>query len=77
MNLIHYLLEANLYLIIFYGFYKIFLHKETFYTLNRYFLILSTLIAFTIPFFQLGFLQTNGVESQIMINQQTEPSTDR
>ncbi len=77
MNLIYYLLEANLYLIIFYGFYKIFLHKETFYTLNRYFLILSTLIAFTIPFFQLGFLQTNGIESKIMINQQTEPSTDR
>ncbi|MFD2288364.1 hypothetical protein GJU39_03690 [Pedobacter petrophilus] len=75
MNLICYLLEANLYLIIFYGFYKLFLHKETFYTLNRYFLILSTLMAFTIPFFQLGFLQTNGVESQIMINQKTEAST--
>lgn len=75
MNLICYLLEANLYLIIFFGFYKIFLHKETFYTLNRYFLILSTLTAFTIPFFQLGFLQANDVESQIMINQKTEAST--
>lgn len=76
MNLMYYLLEANLYLIIFYGFYKVFLHKETFYTLNRYFLIVSTLIAFTIPFFQFGFLQTNAVESQIIMNQQTESSTD-
>jgi len=56
MNLLYYLLEANVYLIIFYGFYRILLHNETFYSLNRYYLLLSTFLAFVIPFFQLGFL---------------------
>lgn len=56
MNWLYYLLESNLYLILFYGFYRLFLHKETFYALNRYYLIVSSLIAFLIPFLQLGFL---------------------
>lgn len=56
MSWLYYLLEANLYITIFYGFYRLFLHKETFYSMNRYYLILSSLLAFLIPFFQLGFL---------------------
>ena len=59
MNWLYYLLEANLYMIIFYGFYRLFLHKETFYVLNRYYLVLSSFIAFLIPFLQLGFLSEN------------------
>ncbi|MCZ4245002.1 M56 family metallopeptidase [Pedobacter punctiformis] len=58
MNWLYYLLEANLYLILFYGFYRLFLHKETFYRLNRYFLIFSSVLAFLLPFFQIGFLRT-------------------
>ncbi|PWS29913.1 M56 family metallopeptidase [Pedobacter paludis] len=57
MNGIYYLLEANLYLIIFYGFYRVFLHKETFYALNRYYLIATSTIAFTLPFLQIGYLK--------------------
>lgn len=57
MSWLYYLLEANLYLIIFYGFYKLILQKETFYALNRYYLIFSTVLAFILPFFQLGFLK--------------------
>ncbi|WP_082489493.1 M56 family metallopeptidase [Pedobacter sp. Leaf176] len=56
MNWLYYLLEANLYMTIFYGFYRLFLHKETFYALNRYYLVLSSLFAFLIPSLQLGFL---------------------
>ena len=56
MNWLYYLLEANLYLILFYGFYRIFLHQETFYVLNRYYLIVSSAVAFLIPFLKLGFL---------------------
>jgi len=56
MSWLYYLLEANLYLILFYGFYRLFLHKETFYGLNRYYLIFSSILAFVLPFFQLGFL---------------------
>ncbi|AZI27686.1 hypothetical protein EA772_20920 [Pedobacter sp. G11] len=57
MNWLYYLLEANLYLILFYGFYRLFLQKETFYALNRYFLITTSVSAFILPLFQLGFLK--------------------
>lgn len=57
MAWLFYLLEANLYLILFYGFYRLFLYKETFYILNRSYLIFTSLFAFLLPFFQLGFLK--------------------
>lgn len=56
MNWLYYLLEANLYLAVFYGFYRLFLHKETFYSLNRFYLIMATLIAFSLPLLQMGYL---------------------
>ncbi|WP_406827358.1 M56 family metallopeptidase [Pedobacter sp. KACC 23697] len=56
MSWLYYLLEANLYLILFYGFYRLFLHRETFYGLNRSYLIFSSILAFVFPFVQLGFL---------------------
>jgi BlaR1 peptidase M56 len=56
MSWLYYLLEANLYLILFYGFYRLFLHRETFYVLNRSYLIFSSILAFILPFVQLGFL---------------------
>ncbi|RYF92800.1 MAG: hypothetical protein EOO02_24695, partial [Chitinophagaceae bacterium] len=56
MNLLTYLLEANLYLIILYGFYRIMMRKETFYTLNRFYLLFSVLISFTMPFIQASAL---------------------
>ena len=57
MSWLYYLLEANLYLILFYGFYRLFLHRETFYGLNRYYLIFSSIVAFILPLVQLGFLK--------------------
>jgi len=56
MDWLYYLLEANLYLLIFYGFYRLFLHRETFYASNRYYLLLSSITAFILPILQLGFL---------------------
>ena len=56
MTWLYYLLESNLYLAIFYGFYLIFLQKETFYGLNRGYLISSTIFSFLIPFLQIGIL---------------------
>ncbi len=55
MNWLYYLLEANLYLILFYGFYKLFLQKETFYAVNRYFLILCTMASFIFPLLKIGY----------------------
>jgi hypothetical protein len=54
MTWLYYLLEANLYLAIFYGFYLVFLQKETFYGLNRGYLISASLFSFIIPFLQIG-----------------------
>lgn len=57
MNWLYYLLEANLYLAAFYLLYKLLLQNSTFYNSNRYFLVLSIVVAFTIPLIQLGFLK--------------------
>ena len=57
MNWLYYLLETNLYLVLFYGFYRLFLQNETFYNLNRYFLLLSTLLSFTFPVLQVGLIK--------------------
>lgn len=56
MDWLYYLLEANLYLAVFYGFYRLFLHRETFYSLNRFYLIAAALTAFSIPFLKMGYL---------------------
>lgn len=56
MTWLYYLLEANLYLAIFYGFYLVFLRSETFYGLNRGYLIVSSLFSFVIPFLKIGDL---------------------
>lgn len=73
MSWLYYLLEANLYLILFYGFYRLFLHRETFYGLNRYYLIFSSLLAFTLPFFQLGFLKEETIANYSGYIQIEEP----
>lgn len=57
MEWLYYLLEANLYLLLFYGFYRLFLAKTTFYSSNRYFLIAAILFSFLIPLIQISFLK--------------------
>ncbi|MGV3764068.1 energy transducer TonB [Parapedobacter sp.] len=44
-----YLVLANLYLCVFYGFYYLFLRRETFFQGNRIYLLTSLLLAFTLP----------------------------
>lgn len=69
MNWLHYLLEANIYLAIFYAGYCIFLNKETYYTLNRIYLLLSCIISFLLPLVQVGMLKPvdQGVVSRVFI----------
>ncbi|HLW49571.1 MAG TPA: hypothetical protein VKZ78_01245, partial [Sphingobacteriaceae bacterium] len=47
--MILYLILANLYLAIFYTFYYLFLRKETFFSLNRYYLLSALLLSFLLP----------------------------
>ncbi len=54
-----YLLWANAYLAIFYGFYWFFLRKETFFQLNRLYLIGSTLFSFIIPLLDLKIFKAS------------------
>lgn len=44
-----YLLLVNLYLLLFYGFYALLLRMETFFNLNRAYLVTSALLSFFIP----------------------------
>jgi BlaR1 peptidase M56 len=57
MNWLHYLLEANLYLAVFYAGYYLFLSRETYYTLNRIYLLFSCIASFALPVMQLGILK--------------------
>jgi len=66
MEWLYYLLEANLYLLIFYAFYKLFLHNETFYHTNRYFLLLASATAFVLPILQLGFLKPTPITDNVV-----------
>ncbi len=63
MEWLYYLLEANLYLLLFYGFYRLLLAKTTFYSSNRYFIIGSVIFSFLIPLVQLSFLKPKVIYS--------------
>jgi TonB family protein len=52
MNWWHYLLLANLYLALFYGFYLLLLRKETYFMLNRVYLVSAAILSFFIPMIQ-------------------------
>ncbi|MCC8410021.1 energy transducer TonB [Mucilaginibacter sp. UR6-1] len=69
MNWLYYLLEANLYLAIFYAVYLLILRNETFYTANRWYLLTTSILAFVLPVIQIGWLKPAEVITQIsMIN---------
>ncbi len=52
--MITYLILANLFLAICYGFYHVFLRKETFFQYNRLFLLSGLLLAFVLPLVDTG-----------------------
>lgn len=53
----HYLLLSNLYLILFFGFYVLLLQRETFFQLNRIYLVGSALMSFLIPLIQVDWVK--------------------
>ncbi|MHB8208527.1 TonB family protein [Mucilaginibacter sp.] len=57
MNWLHYLLEANLYLALFYLAYCLFLKRDTHYRLKRIYLIFSCIISFILPVLQVSALR--------------------
>lgn len=65
MSFAHYLLQVNIYLIVFYGFYKLLLDRETYFTLNRIYLVMAGILSLSIPFIRLGWLTDQKVAQQV------------
>ncbi|RBQ06905.1 hypothetical protein DRW42_11795 [Pedobacter miscanthi] len=65
MSFAHYLLQVNLYLIVFYAFYKLLLDKETYFTLNRIYLISAGVLSLCIPFIRLEWLMEQKAAQQV------------
>jgi TonB family protein len=58
MSWLHYLLEANIYLAVFYLLYFVLLDKETHYKLNRIYLLATCVLSYLIPLIQIGALRS-------------------
>jgi hypothetical protein len=69
MTWMRYLLEANIYLCLFYLLYRLLLSRETHYNLNRGYLLFSCIIAFILPMLQLGFLKPTEPQVNITVVQ--------
>lgn len=67
MSLAHYLLQVNLYLVIFYCFYKLLLDKETYFVLNRIYLLLSGILSLSIPFLRFEWFGKQEVAKPIYV----------
>jgi TonB family protein len=65
MNWLNYLLQVNLYLVLFYSFYRLLLRSETFFNLNRGYLVASAALAFFIPLMQSEWVRSWFVTEQI------------
>ena len=57
MNLAFYLIQVNIYLILFYIFYALVLKKETFFVLNRIYLMGTAILALVIPLLQVSWFR--------------------
>jgi TonB family protein len=60
-----YLLLVNIYLVLFYVFYVLLLRKETFFQLNRVYLVAAALLSFFIPAIQADWVQNLVITQQV------------
>ncbi|MES2417906.1 MAG: energy transducer TonB [Bacteroidota bacterium] len=65
MSWAHYLLQVNIYLVVFFCFYKLLLDRETYFTLNRTYLMLSAILSLAIPFMRFEWLATQPVAQHV------------
>ncbi|RZL49452.1 MAG: TonB family protein [Pedobacter sp.] len=68
MSWAHYLLQVNIYLIIFYCFYKLLLDKETYFVLNRLYLVSSGFFSLAIPFLRFELFSEKVVSDNLYIS---------
>lgn len=68
MSLLIHLLQANVYLVLFFVFYKFILEKETYFTFNRFYLIAAFLLSLGIPLIEFGWLKSNLINRNLAID---------
>ncbi|MDB5285563.1 MAG: hypothetical protein JWR05_512 [Mucilaginibacter sp.] len=61
----HYLLLVNIYLVLFFGFYVLLLRRETFFQLNRIYLVGAALLSFFIPLIQVQWVRDLFITKQV------------
>ncbi len=61
----HYLLLVNFYLVLFFGFYTLLLRKETFFQLNRIYLVAAAVLSFAIPIIQADWVKNLFITQQV------------
>ncbi len=64
-NWLQYLLHVNIYLLLFYGLYHLLLGKQTFFNLNRIYLLITAAMAFFMPFVQSEWIRNQVVTEQL------------
>jgi len=67
MNWAHYIIQVNIYLVVFYGFYKLLLDKETYFTLNRIYLIAAGTLSLAIPFLRFEWFAEQPVAQPVYV----------
>src|ERR1700710_2740917 len=60
-----YLMLVNIYLLLFYGFYVLLLSRETFFQLNRLYLISAALLSFFIPLIQSDWVKSLFITQEV------------
>lgn len=65
MSWFQYLLQVNLYLVLLYGFYTLLLRNNTFFRLNRIYLVSSGIIAFLLPVLQFESIKALFITEQV------------
>jgi len=61
----HYLLLVNFYLLLFFAFYALLLRRETFFQLNRIYLVAASILSFAIPVIQADWVKDLFITKQV------------
>ncbi len=75
-SLFLYLLQSGISLIILYGIYWLFLRKDTFFQVNRFYLILSVVFSFALPLFSFSFPLVKSSSEYIYLLEKINISTE-
>ena len=65
--MVTYIVQLSVFLLLFWGVYELFLKKETFFTYNRWYLLLTPIISALLPFLSFNVLESYAVEAQQLV----------